>query len=60
MENGEKDQDEDTMDIQGLHSKVIADFRTGLLRWLEQEPETTRVEDHEDRQVNALLLKVPR
>jgi len=58
MENGDKEQDNDGVDIQGLYSTVITDFRTGLLRWLEQEPDFTRVEDHEDRQVDALLLKV--
>lgn len=58
MENGDKEQDNDGIDIQGLYSTVITDFRTGLFRWLEQEPDSTRVEDHEDRQVDALLLKV--
>lgn len=58
MENGDKEQQNDGIDIQGLYSTVITDFRTGLLRWLEQEPDSTRIEDHEDRQVDALLLKV--
>lgn len=58
MENGDKDQDEDSVDIHGLYSKVIADFRARLLRWLEQEPESSEIQDHEDREVDALLLKV--
>ena len=58
MENGDKGLEDDRMDIQGLYSTVITDFRTGLLRWLEQESDSGRVEDYEDREVDALLLKV--
>ena len=58
MENGDRDQDGDGVDIQGLYSKVITDFRARLLRWLEQEPDPSDIQDHEDREVDALLLKV--
>jgi hypothetical protein len=51
MDDAEGD---DRMDIEASYSSVIADFRAGLLQWLGRDD----VDDFEDRQLDALLLKV--
>jgi hypothetical protein len=58
MEEADKEQDEDSMDIQGSYSDTIQDFRKGLLKWLEKEPQPGDFEDFEDRELDALLLRV--
>lgn len=59
MEEVEKEQDEDRMDIQGSYSSAISEFRNRLVNWLEKEPQVGEtLEDFEDRELDALLLKV--
>lgn len=59
MEEVEKEQDDDRTDIQGWHSSMISEFKNRLLEWLEKEPQVEEtVEDFEDRDLDALLLKV--
>lgn len=58
MEDAEKDQEDEKMDIQSSYSNKIADFRQGLLQWLEKEYQPPSTEDFEDRDLDALLLKV--
>ena len=59
MDEVEKELDEDKTDIQGWHSSMISEFKNRLLEWLEKEPQVEEtVEDFEDRELDALLLKV--
>lgn len=51
MDDAEGD---DRMDIQASYSSVIEDFRAGLLQRLGRDD----VDDFEDRELDALLLKV--
>ena len=59
MENAERDQEDEKMDIQSSYSSKITDFRQGLLQWLEKEYQSSETEDFEDRDLDAVLLKVP-
>ena len=58
MEDAEKDQEDEKMDIQSSYSNKIAEFRQGLLQWLEKEYQPPETEDFEDGDLDALLLKV--
>jgi len=60
MEEAEKDQEDETVDIQSSYSTKITDFKQGLLQWLEKESQSHETEDFEDRDLDALLLKAPR
>jgi hypothetical protein len=59
MEDAERDQEDETMDIQSSYSSKITDFRQGLLQWLEKEYQSSETENFENRDLDALLLKVP-
>lgn len=59
MDVVEKEQDDDKMDIQASYSSLIKEFRKFLLQWLKKEPESNEIEDFEDQDLDALLLKVP-
>ena len=59
MEDAERDQEDEKMDIQSSYSSKITDFRQGLLQWLEKEYQSSETEDFDDRDLDALLLKVP-
>jgi hypothetical protein len=48
------DNDGERMDIQASYSSVIAEYKSGLLKWLEKHS----VDDFEDRALETLLLKV--
>ena len=59
MEDVEKDQEDEKMDIQSSYSSKITDFRQRLLQWLQKEWPSPETEDSEDQDLDALLLKVP-
>ena len=59
MEDAEKDQEDEKMDIQSSYSSKITEFRQGLLQWLGKDCQAPETEDFEDRDLDALLLKVP-
>jgi len=59
MEDAEKDQEDERLDIQAIYSTTINEFRRGLRQWLEKErDEEEENGDFEDRELDALLLKV--
>ena len=60
MDEEEKDREEEKGNIQGYYATVISEFKEALSRWLEKETENETIEDFEDRELDALLLKVPR
>lgn len=60
MDDVEKEKEDDKMDIQASYSSIIRDFRANLLHWLEKENESGGYNDFEDRDLDALLLKVSR
>lgn len=59
MGDAEKEQEDERLDIQAIYSSTINEFRSGLRKWLENEPVEQEDEDFEDRDLDALLLKVP-
>lgn len=59
MEDAEKEQEDERLDIQAIYSSTINEFKSGLRKWLEKEPVEQEDEDFEDRDLDALLLKVP-
>ena len=59
MDDANNEQEEDRLDIQAHYSKIIADYKVGLEKWLKNEgPRIGEIEDFEDRELDALLLKV--
>ena len=51
--------DEDRrMNLQASYSSLIQDYIRGLEAWLEKEPPASSVDVFEDRELDALLLKV--
>lgn len=59
MDDDEKEKDEERTDIQAYHSRIIREFRDGLLCWLRNESALGEVDEFEDRDLDRLLLKVP-
>ena len=59
MDDDEKEKDEERTDIQAYHSRIILEFRDGLLCWLRKESASNEVDEFEDRDLDRLLLKVP-
>jgi hypothetical protein len=53
------EQDDETMDIGASYGTVIKEFESGLHRWLEKETLAGDADDFDDRELDALLLKVP-
>ena len=49
--------EEEKGNIQGYYATVISEFKEGLSRWLEKETENETIEEFEDRELDALLLK---
>jgi hypothetical protein len=58
MEDGNNEADEDNFDIQAYHSRVIKEYEESLQRWLASNEKVGSIEDFEDRELDALLLKV--
>jgi len=53
------DNDEaERMNIRASYSAIIDDYRTGLTKWLQMDPGASSIQDFEDRELDALLLKV--
>jgi hypothetical protein len=59
MEDAEKEQEDERLDIQASYSSTISEFKSGLKQWLQKDPLEEGNEDFEDRDLDALLLKVP-
>jgi hypothetical protein len=59
MEDAEKEQEDERLDIQASYSSTINEFKSGLKQWLLKDPLEEGNEDFEDRDLDALLLKVP-
>jgi len=58
MEDGNNEVEEDNFDIQAYNSKIIKDYRDALENWLYKEEKVGEIEEFEDRELDALLLKV--
>jgi hypothetical protein len=58
MEDGNNEPEEEKFDIQAYHSTILKDFQDGLVKWLEKEEKEGEIEEVEDRELDALLLKV--
>jgi len=50
--------DDERMNIQVSYSAVIRDYAAGLAKWLQVDPVASPIEGFEDRELEALLLKV--
>jgi hypothetical protein len=48
------------MDLQSSYSSIMRDYRINLIQWLEKQSEANEIEDFEDRDLDAILLQVPR
>jgi hypothetical protein len=59
MEDAEKEQEDERLDIQASYLSTINEFKSGLKQWLQKDPLEEGNEDFEDRDLDALLLKVP-
>ena len=59
MEDAEKEQEDERLDIQASYSYTINEFKSGLKQWLQEDPLEEGNGDFEDRDLDALLLKVP-
>ena len=59
MGDVEKEKDDDRLDIPAILTSRISEFRDGLKMWLESENIEEEDGDFEDRDLEALLLKVP-
>ena len=59
MEDADKEQEDERLDIQASYSSTINEFKSGLKQWLQKDPLEEGHEDFEDRDLDALLLKVP-
>jgi len=58
MDDPDKEQGEKKPNIQGYWTKLIQEFKAQLLEWLSKEPPSTDFDPLEDRELDALLLKV--
>jgi len=59
MDDPDKEQEENKLNRQGYWTKLIQEFQAQLLEWLSKEPPSTEELDYlEDRELDALLLKV--
>jgi hypothetical protein len=58
MEDAEREQEDERLDIQASYSPTINSFKGGLKDWLEKKQASEENEDFEDRDLDALLLKV--
>ena len=48
--------EDERMDIQASYSSFIADYKAGLLKWLEKD--LSQTDEFEDQELDALLLQV--
>jgi hypothetical protein len=48
--------DDERMDIQASYSSFIADYKAGLLKWLEKD--LSQTDEFEDQELDTLLLQV--
>jgi len=58
MDDPDRGQEEKKPNIQGYWTKLIQEFKAQLLEWLSKDPPSTDFDPLEDRELDALLLKV--
>jgi len=58
MDDDGKVQHDERKNIQAYYSSIIQEFRAGLQNWLGKVPPSAEIDEFEDRDLDALLLKV--
>jgi hypothetical protein len=53
-----ENEEDGPVNLQASYSNIIKDYESGLAAWLAQEQPASSIDAFEDRELDALLLKV--